>query len=278
MANNNSQVQIWQSSQFGDVRTILDAQKEPLFCLADVCKVLDLQSSAVMRRLEDGVTTNHPILDSLGRQQVATFINEDGLYDVILDSRKPEARAFRKWVTSEVLPEIRKKGGYMVARADETPAEIMARALLAANKAIDRKNQRIAQLEADNASNVAQIEVLTEQTQEQAETIKKQAVKVDYVDKVLNATNGHNSSEAAAALGYRTANHLHKTLEKAGVLKHIGKSWLPTAKYAECNYTAERTFTYTLEDGTTKTRKSTVWTEKGLAFLHTHFSRKSNIA
>ena len=105
-------ITIFNSPQFGDIRTA-GTPEAPLFCLTDVCKALELQSSAVMRRLEDGVISSHPISDNLGRQQLANFVTEDGLYDVILDSRKPEAKVFRKWVTSEVLPTIRKTGAYM---------------------------------------------------------------------------------------------------------------------------------------------------------------------
>ena len=72
-----------------------------------------------MRRLGDDVITSHPISDSLGRIQQANFVNEDGLYDVILDSRKPEAKQFRKWITSEVLPIIRKHGAYMTDKSIE---------------------------------------------------------------------------------------------------------------------------------------------------------------
>ena len=78
----------------------------PLFCLKDVCTALALDSKQVVRRLDKEVVSKHPLLTE-GGKQMATFINEDGLYDVILDSRKAEARAFRKWVTSEVLPQIR---------------------------------------------------------------------------------------------------------------------------------------------------------------------------
>ena len=106
-----TQITIFNNPQFGDIRTAGTADK-PLFCLADVCKALDLQPSAVMRRLDDGVISSNPIPDSLGRQQVANFVNEDGLYDVILDSRKSEAKTFRKWITSDVLPSIRKTGSY----------------------------------------------------------------------------------------------------------------------------------------------------------------------
>ncbi|MDN4609162.1 phage antirepressor [Sporosarcina highlanderae] len=90
-----------------------DASK-PTFLLSDVCKILGLGNpSQVKARIEDGVITNEVILDSMGRLQTASFVNEDGLYDVILDSRKPEAKKFRKWITSEVLPSIRKHGGYL---------------------------------------------------------------------------------------------------------------------------------------------------------------------
>lgn len=86
---------------------------EPLFALVDVCKILDIGNSTDVRnRLEDGVVTIEVMQDGLGRLQKTTLINEDGLYDVILDSRKVEARKFRKWITSEVLPSIRKTGSY----------------------------------------------------------------------------------------------------------------------------------------------------------------------
>lgn len=112
------EIKIFNNPSFGNVR-VAGSENNPLFCLADVCKALDLQPSAVMRRLDDGVISNNPITDNLGRQQVANFVNEDGLYDVILDSRKPEAKQFRKWITSEVLPTIRKHGAYMTVNIIE---------------------------------------------------------------------------------------------------------------------------------------------------------------
>ncbi len=99
--------------------TIIESEGEPKFLLKDVCNILELGHVAtVTRRLEDDVVSKHPIQDSLRRIQQATFVNEDGLYDVILDSRKPEAKRFRKWITSEVLPSIRKSGKYE-AQKDE---------------------------------------------------------------------------------------------------------------------------------------------------------------
>ena len=134
-----NQIQIFQNQEFGAIRTISNKQGEAMFCLKDVCEVLELQTKQVVRRLEDDVFSKHPIVDNLGRVQQATFVNEDGLYDTILESRKPLAKKFRKWVTSEVLPSIRKHGGYMVAKADESDEEIMARALQIAHATLQRR-------------------------------------------------------------------------------------------------------------------------------------------
>ena len=106
-----NEIQIFNNPNFGEVR-VAGTSDEPLFCLADVCKILDIKQFR-KERLTDDVISNQPIIDSLGREQQALFVNEDGLYDVILDSRKPEAKQFRKWITSEVLPSIRKHGVYM---------------------------------------------------------------------------------------------------------------------------------------------------------------------
>src|SRR5699024_2286951 len=93
--------------------TIIEVEGDFHFLLKDVCEILEIGNHRHVRtRLEDEVVSNYPIQDSLGRTQQATFVNEDGLYDVILDSRKPEAKRFRKWITSEVIPSIRKHGAY----------------------------------------------------------------------------------------------------------------------------------------------------------------------
>ncbi len=109
----DNEIKIFENERFGEIRTA-GTSEEPLFCLMDVCRVLELRQGDVRQRLSDGVVSTQPIIDNLGREQQANFVNEDGLYDVILDSRKPEAKAFRKWVTREVLPSIRKTGNYSI--------------------------------------------------------------------------------------------------------------------------------------------------------------------
>lgn len=134
-----NEISIFQNPDFGQVRIIQNAQGEPLFCLKDVCGALMLDGKQVNRRLEDEVVSKHPIVDSLGRTQMATFVNEDGLYDVILDSRKPEAKAFRKWVTSEVLPQIRKTGGYIPVAQEDDEKTILCKALMIYKRTIEEK-------------------------------------------------------------------------------------------------------------------------------------------
>lgn len=119
-------IEIFKNESFGEVR-VAGTSEKPEFCLLDVCKVLDLDSSQVMKRLDDGVVSIHPIIDNLGRERQANFVNEDGLYDVILDSRKPQAKAFRKWITSEVLPSIRKTGKYEIHPEEPKNKELSAK-------------------------------------------------------------------------------------------------------------------------------------------------------
>ena len=135
-----NQIKIFESPEFGRIRTVSNEKGEPWFCLADVCKVLGLKQSHVRERLEKGVASTEPLL-TRGGTQMANFVNEDGLYDVILDSRKPSARAFRKWVTSEVLPQIRKTGGYIPLAAEDDDKTILAKAVRILNRTLEQKDE-----------------------------------------------------------------------------------------------------------------------------------------
>lgn len=254
------EIKIFENAQFGQVRTTISASNEPLFCLSDVCKVLELQASAVCRRLSDGVISSHPILDTLGRTQQANFVNEDGLYDVILDSRKPEAKAFRKWVTSEVLPAIRKNGAYVLSKEDETPEELMARALVAAQEALQRKEQRLKEVEAKNSQQAERIEL-------QSEELKKQAPKVAYHDEVLTSTSTYNTTNIAKEFGMG-APTLNKILHEKGIQYKMDGQWLLYHKYQGLGYTRTVTNTYDNGYGEVHTRQQTVWTERGRQFIH----------
>ena len=137
-----NEIRIFESPEFGQIRTVKDEKGEPWFCLRDVCKVLGLKQGDVCQRLAKGLVSTQP-LSTRGGTQMANFVNEDGLYDVILDSRKPSARAFRKWVTSEVLPQIRKTGGYIPLNAEDDEKTILTKALRIANRTLEQKDELI---------------------------------------------------------------------------------------------------------------------------------------
>lgn len=144
-----NEIQTFESDQFGTVRAIRDENGEPMFVASDVAKILGYRMASDMtRRLEEDEKGTRSVRTPGGEQQMAV-ITEPGLYSAILGSRVPEARAFKRWVTHEVLPALRRDGGYMVAR-DETPEQTMARAVLLAQQTIDRQKSRIAGLEAEN--------------------------------------------------------------------------------------------------------------------------------
>lgn len=120
---------------------------DPWFVLADLCRVLGLANVKDVRdRLADGVDQTYPIADSMGREQMTTIVSEAGMYEVVIRSDKAEAVTFRRWITGTVLPEIRKTGGYNTAPALTGP-QLVAAALIEANRMLEAKDERIAELE-----------------------------------------------------------------------------------------------------------------------------------
>ena len=252
-------ITLFQNPQFGEVR-VSELNNEPVFCLADLCKILDLTPSKVSQRLSDDVLSKYPIVDSIGREQFANFVNEDGLYDVILDSRKPEAKAFRKWITGEVLPAIRKTGGYMISKEEDTEADIMARALLIAQSTMERQKQRI--------------ELLQNENELQKKELKSSSHKVEYFDNVLQSTSVYVADQIAKELGI-TAITLNKRLVSMGIIMRRNGQLVPTADYCGKGYTKSRTHVYTKNDGSQGSNCITVWTEKGREFILTLMRKQS---
>lgn len=223
-----NEIQIFNHPQFGDIRTT-GTPEQPLFCLADVCRVLELQPSAVMRRLDKGVTSNHPLQTAGGIQQ-ANFVNEDGLYDVILDSRKPEAKVFRKWVTSEVLPSIRKHGAYMsekvIERTLQDPDYLI-------QLATTLKDERRARLEAEQRA-----AALTVENFEKQQKIEADRPKVTFADAIIGSKTSCLIGQLAKVLsqnGYKIGqNRLFKWLRDNHYLGSWGSYYnLPYQVYVE---------------------------------------------
>nr|DAL69818.1 MAG TPA: hypothetical protein [Bacteriophage sp.] len=140
------ELQIFNNSEFGEIRTITK-DDEPMFCLADVCKALELeQVSRVKARLKtDGVTTSK-VTDRLGREQEATFINESNLYKTIFQSRKESAERFTDWVTGEVLPSIRKTGSYSMPKTTGGQIQLLAQGYTELERAVNSIKEDMTEL------------------------------------------------------------------------------------------------------------------------------------
>ena len=144
-------LQIFSNNEFGEIRTVT-IDGNPWFVGRDVTEVLGYVNSrkALLDHVDDedkydGVT----IRDSIGREQNPVMINESGLYSLILSSKMPNAKRFKHWVASEVIPSVRKNGGYIANQENMTPEQIMAAGLQAAQKIIEEKNRQIQEQEAD---------------------------------------------------------------------------------------------------------------------------------
>lgn len=254
-----SEIKIFENEQFGQIRTAGDAE-QPIFCLADVCKVLTLDASQVMKRLDDGVVTIHPIYDSLGRKQSANFVNEDGLYDVILDSRKPEAKAFRKWVTSEVLPSIRKHGAYMTeATIENVMNDPDSWIKLLTNLKEEKVKRKLAEEKA------ALLEEVT----------KEQAPKVVFANAVAGSTNSILIGEFAKILRQNGIEmgerRLFQWLRENNYLGRRGDRYnVPNQEYIERGYFTLKTNTFSV-NGEMKTRNTTKITGKGQEYFINKF-------
>lgn len=138
-------LQIFNNEEFGEVRTVV-LNSEPMFCLADVCKALDIKNATdVAKRLDDDERTRL----NLGRQGETNFVTESGLYAVILRSDKPNAKKFRKWITGEVLPSIRKTGSYGKPMTTAEKIQLLAQGNEELSGRVEKVEDKIDSLEND---------------------------------------------------------------------------------------------------------------------------------
>lgn len=264
-----NEIQIFNNPQFGQVRTAGTPQN-PLFCLTDVCKALGLNASHVRERLDDGVVSTDTISDSLGRTQIANFVNEDGLYDVILDSRKPEAKAFRKWVTSEVLPSIRKTGSYGVPQTFAEALMLAAKQQMQIEdmqRNIEARKAEEQRLLIENAQKDETINEQGEQIIKLSNDIVKMQPKVDYCDKILSSTSLVTTTQIAQDYGY-SAVAFNKILAELRIQHKVNKQWILYAPYLACGYVDSVPVDINKSDGTVKVVFHTEWTQKGRLFLY----------
>ena len=235
-----NQIQIFQNVEFGAIRTMSNEQGEVMFCAKDVCDALEHTNSrrAIAKLVDKGDVTKCYTPTTSG-DQLMTFVNESGLYALILSSKLESARRFKHWVTSEVLPSIRKQGGYMVARPDETDEEVLARALEIMQASLMRRDEEIARLKP----------------------------RADYADSVLDSVTCITTTQLAKELGM-TAQELNRLLCEMHVQYWQSGQYMLYAEYARLGLAKSRTHKRTFKHGIVSTDTYLVWTERGRNFIH----------
>ncbi|GCD58211.1 phage associated-antirepressor BRO [Acetobacter pasteurianus NBRC 3280] len=219
---------------------VITRDGEPWFVLADVCSVLDIRNSRdAANRLDDderGVS----ITDTLGGPQEMTVINESGLYSLVLTSRKPTAKRFKKWITSEVIPSIRKTGGYIVAAPEETPEELALRAMTILQATVERQKQQLAEAQP----------------------------KAEAHDRIAGADGSLNITEAAKALQVRPKDLFAWLSCNGWIYKRPGSlSWLGYQSRTTNGDLVHKIMTILRPDGSEKVSEQVRITPKGIAKL-----------
>lgn len=247
----SNQITIYTNPTFGEIRTAGTAE-EPMFCLADVCKVLELQVTPTKNRLNQKGVNSINTLTNGGRQSML-FINEQNLYKVIMRSDKPQAEPFQDWVCGEVLPTIRKTGGYIAANAQMTDEEIMATALRIGEATIRKRDERIKQLEAE----AKQKDIL----------INDMRKGNDYLNTILQSNGTVTTTQIAQDYGM-SAMALNRKLAEMRVQHKVNGQWILYATHQAKGYVHSRTLNLTHRDGRPYTCMMTEWTQRGRLFLY----------
>ena len=245
MAN---EIQAFENAKFGTIRA-LNMDGEPWFVAKDVCDALGLTNPSVsVGALDEDERAKF----NLGRQGDTNIVSEAGFYKLVMKSRKTEAKAFQRWVTHEVLPAIRRTGGYMVAVESETPEQTMARALLIAQETMARKDAQIAEMKpkaffADSVSN------------------SESTILIGQLAKLI-CQNGTSIGQ----------NRLFDTLRKDGYLGKRGKNYnLPTQRSVEMGLLRIKERTVSNPDGSTRITRTPMVTGKGQVYFIDKYSDKA---
>ena len=251
-------VQVYESDQFGQVRAFIE-DGEPLFVAKDICAILDLgnprSSLALLDEDEKGVHS----VDTPGGKQNMTTVTEPGFYKLVMRSRKPEAKAFQRWVTHEVLPALRRDGAYVASDGTEDDDVLMARALFAADKAIKRKDARIKELEAANASLKAKSRAFD--------------LWVDDTDGLISVTKaGKLLKSLDPTMG---AKKLRACLREAGYIEKATLSC--TVKAIEPGYMRERMTKFIGRDGRERFKSYGALTAKGVAMCAARYCGQGSL-
>lgn len=247
-----NKLMIFNNPEFGEIRTV-EVNGEPWLVGKDVAralgyanprKALDDHVDLEDKLQGDGVT----IRDSMGREQHPTLINESGLYSLVLSSKLPGAKKFRRWVTSEVLPSIRKTGGYNLPK--DYPSALRALA--------DAEEQRLA---------------LAAENERQRQVIAEFKPMRQYLDTILSSEGTMATTQIAADYDISTK-QLNKILHEEGLQRNVNGQWILYREHMGKGYTKSETIAITRSDGRPDTKMYTKWTQKGRVLIHNILTRR----
>ena len=235
-----NQLTIFKNPAFGEVRVIRDENNSPWFVGKDVATILGYAKpeNAIATHVDEDDKTS-TLIQGTGSnyKSKSIIINESGLYALILSSKLPQAKQFKHWVTSEVLPSIRKNGSYLPIRNED---DLIAYGYAAVVKRIDK-------LESEN---------------------KALELKADHLDNVILCNQCYTMTQVAKDLGM-TVHQLTDYLLEKHIIFHQSRQYMLYAEYACLGLAKNRTGEKTMEDGTVKVfPPQLVWTEKGRKFIH----------
>ena len=239
-----NELQVFKNAEFGSVRTtVIDG--EPLFVGKDVAEILGYSNSrdAISKHV-DGEDKGVAKCDTLGGMQELTLINESGLYSLILRGQLPKARQFKRWVTAEILPAIRRRGMYAIDEILENP---------------DLAIEALTQLKEERRKRKALELTAAVQKQQIAEL----SPKASYYDLILQNRNTVPVTQIAKDYGM-SGRKFNELLHDLGVQYRFRKTWLLYQHYADLGYTQSKTFAIDAE----KSVMHTYWIQKGRLFLY----------
>lgn len=254
-SKNMNEIQVLQKTTLlGKELTVYGNTENPLFLARDVAEWIEFdinQVGKMLQTVDDDEKLTVTLLRS-GQNRQVWMLTENGLYEVLMQSRKPIAKQFKKGVKA-ILKEIRTKGGYMAVKSDDTPEEIMAKAILLANSTIERQKERISVLETEK-------NLVEEQN-------RLMAPKAAYFDNVLQSEGLITTNIIANELGM-SAKKLYKILKDLGVLYNQNGVYMLYAKYRGLGYDKYRTHTYTGDTtGMQVAKQYLCWTQLGRKFI-----------
>ena len=243
-----NELKIFENPDFGKVRT-MEINGEPYFVGKDVAEILGYSNpqKAIREHVDDDDKGVNEMVTPGGAQQLVC-INESGLYSLILSSKLPKAKEFKRWVTSEVLPSIRKHGLYATEELISNPD--IAIAAFQALKEEREKNRKLADTVAVQNQQIAELQP-----------------KASYYDVVLNCKDLLSITEIAKDYG-KSAKWLNNYLHENKVQYKQGNTWLLYQNHAEKGYTNTKTQTFNGNDGNVHTKVHTYWTQKGRLFIY----------